>query len=266
MKKITIIGLIVILFTLTSQVVAYQYDTTNEKESPYNVIKEFSNLTDMELQSIGHLSMNSGEFDIFYSKNSYYYVNPDLGIVEAVVFLKSPDLSKIIRITQSDAEMIARQFAIDHYRNFTLKNFQLIDAYLIDHDSGGKEYNFIWREFFNSVATPNFVQVSVNPESGTIISYSSQQRDIEVPLLAKITKDEAIDTAIACFPKIKIQRESIPASLSIEYMTPKTQVLTWIITIEGNSLNDAPWANFYYGGIVVIDAQTGKVLQISEWG
>jgi hypothetical protein len=76
----------------------------------------------------------------------------------------------------------------------------LIIGKLIDHDSGGKEYIFMWREFINSIGTPNFIRISVNPESGKIISYRAQQRIIEVSVLPKITREEAIDIAIAQFP------------------------------------------------------------------
>ncbi len=267
MKKYTFILLITIFLVLTLQVMASPYEAEDNKKSAHEAIQKFTNLSDLNLQSIGQLSTNSGDFEIFYSENSFYYVNTNLGIVEGVSYLESPDKSKNIQITQPNAEINARQYVIDHYDNFTGRNFKRIDAKLIDHDSGGKEYQFMWREFVESTGTPNFVRISVNPESGKIISYRAQQRDIEVSVLPKISKQEAVDTAIAFFPGLRIQRESIPASLSIEYIFPKTQVLTWVVTIKSNMvpLEYGQLMGFRIGGIIVIDAQTGKILQISEW-
>jgi hypothetical protein len=191
---------IAIIFVLTSQVMAYQYGASNENQSAIDAIKKFTNLSDLNLHCFGQLSTNSGNLEIYNSENSFYYVNRDLGIVEGAIFLEPPELSMNILITQHDAEIIAKKFAIDHYNDFTGKNFHLIIGKLIDHDSGGKEYIFMWREFINSIGTPNFIRISVNPESGKIISYRAQQRIIEVSVLPKITREEAIDIAIAQFP------------------------------------------------------------------
>jgi hypothetical protein len=240
---------------------------TNEKQSAYEAIKEFTDLSEQNLQMIGQLSSNSGVFDIYNTENSFFYVNSNLKTVEGAVFLESPEQSKIVRLTQRDAEKIARQFAIDHYDTYTLKNFKLINALLIDHGDGGKEYLFVWREFIESTGTPNIVRISVNPESGKIISYLGQQRDIEVSITPNISKERAVDKAISCFPKATINLESVSAYLSIEYITPGNQVLTWIVTIEYDmkKIGEIDMIDAIDRGIVIINAHTGEILFIDNW-
>jgi len=110
---------IAIIFVLTSQVMAYQYGASNENQSAIDAIKKFTNLSDLNLHCFGQLSTNSGNLEIYNSENSFYYVNRDLGIVEGAIFLEPPELSMNILITQHDAEIIAKKFAIDHYNDFT---------------------------------------------------------------------------------------------------------------------------------------------------
>ena len=241
----------------------------NEKQFAGDAIEKFTNLSDIDMQLIGHLSTNLGTFEIYQSDTSFYYINSESNRVEGAIFIESPDQLKTVRLTQYDAQQKAQQFAIDHYNRFTEKNFQLINAELIDHGDGGIEYLFIWREFIQSTGTPNIVQISVNPESGKILSYIGIQRDIKVSVLPKITEDEAIEYALTCFPKLYLKRESIPAYLSVEYITPGTQSLTWTVIIkhEWIELQSISFDQMEYsnGGIVVIDAQTGKVLLKDMW-
>ncbi len=267
MKKQRIFWFIAILLIITSQVMADNDIVSNEKQSAYEAIREFTNLSDINIQSVGQLSTQSGMFEIYNSDTSLFYVNSELNIIECAIYLESPDQSKIVRLTQLDAQQIAQQFAIDHYKTFIEKNFQLIYAELIDHGDGGQEYLFIWREFIQSTGTPNIVQISLNPESGKIISYIGIQRDIEVSVLPIVSKDEAIHIAVDCFPEIFVQYESIPAHLSIEYTTPGTQVLIWTVIIEPKMIQpfDINQIEYYHGGIVIIDAQTGRVISIDKW-
>lgn len=267
MKILPIIWVIVVLMIIIPQAMADNDFELNEKLFAKDAIEKFLNLSNLDIQLVGQLSTNSGTFEIYKSDTSFYYINSESNSVEGAVFLESPEQSKIVRLTPLDAQQNAQQFAIDHYNTFTEKNFQLIYAELIDHGDGGKEYLFIWREFIESTGTPNIVQISVNPESGKILSYTGIQRDVEVSVLPEITKDEAIDIAFTCFPKLSVQRESIPAYLSIEYITPRTQSLTWTVIIKHEWIQSISFNQIEYsnGGIVVIDAQTGKVLIKDMW-
>lgn len=267
MKILPIIWVIVVLMIIIPQAMADNDFELNEKLFAKDAIEKFLNLSNLDIQLVGQLSTNSGTFEIYKSDTSFYYINSESNSVEGAVFLESPEQSKIVRLTPLDAQQNAQQFAIDHYNTFTEKNFQLIYAELIDHGDGGQEYLFIWREFIQSTGTPNIVQISLNPESGKIISYIGIQRDIEVSVLPIVSKDEAIHIAVDCFPEIFVQYESIPAHLSIEYTTPGTQVLIWTVIIEPKMIQpfDINQIEYYHGGIVIIDAQTGRVISIDKW-
>lgn len=267
MKILPIIWVIVVLMIIIPQAMADNDFELNEKLFAKDAIEKFLNLSNLDIQLVGQLSTNSGTFEIYKSDTSFYYINSESNSVEGAVFLESPEQSKIVRLTQRDAEKIARQFAIDHYDTYTLKNFKLINALLIDHGDGGKEYLFVWREFIESTGTPNIVRISVNPESGKIISYLGQQRDIEVSITPNISKERAVDKAISCFPKATINLESVSAYLSIEYITPGNQVLTWIVTIEYDmkKIGEIDMIDAIDRGIVIINAHTGEILFIDNW-
>ena len=117
-----------------------------------------------------------------------------------------------------------------------------------------------------NVETPNVARITINP-SGKIVSFVVLTRTITISMKPKISEEEAIDIALSKFAKLTIPRESIPIKLSIEYMAPNKQMLTWIVEIKDNSLKleDYPFLDFQIGGIVITDANTGEVLQVSEW-
>ncbi|NMC13531.1 MAG: hypothetical protein GYA34_11695 [Chloroflexi bacterium] len=80
MKKQRIFWFIAILLIITSQVMADNDIVSNEKQSAYEAIREFTNLSDINIQSVGQLSTQSGMFEIYNSDTSLFYVNSELNM------------------------------------------------------------------------------------------------------------------------------------------------------------------------------------------
>jgi hypothetical protein len=178
------------------------------------------------------------------------------GIVERAEFSESfPRDSLHVTISQEKALEIATGYAIAHYPNFTEKKMRLSDATLLDHNIS-KEYRFVWQQKIGDVTTPNFVMILINPNSGKINSYIGINREIEVSLTPDISQNEAINIAKNQYPSI--DPTVLNATLAIDYPKKGMQKLLWIIRIQGKTID-----NMTLGEMVVVDAQTGDVYQIT---
>jgi len=210
----------------------------------------------VQYQKTEHL--NLGEYYVFGTGEGQVYVNTRTGVVERAAFDTARKNSHEIRLDRAGAEAAARAYAEKKYSGFAEKNMQLIESNLVAHGDAGSEYSCIWREEIEDVLTPNTVVVNVNPDTGEIISYLGIQREIRCPLEPALSRDEALKAAAGHFPGIRVTDAT--ADLSIEYVRPDTQTLTWVITMKGE-----PEDHILQGGLVVIDAQTGDVLMVSPY-
>ena len=174
--------------------------------------------------------------------------------LERATFHEAKNHSNDIRLKKNDAKLIALGFAENKYKNFSLKNMQLISSDFWNYGSGC-EYEFVWKEVLNNVETCNFVLVSVNPNTGEITKYLCINRDIYVSLNPHISEDDAIKIAITQLPK-NTAIDIINSKLSVEYPNIQIQKLTYIVEIEGRE-NECVSVR----RIVVVDAVNGDVLK-----
>lgn len=220
--------------------------------------QDFLNAPDATVEYQKTERLNLGEYYVFGTGEGQIYVNAQTGAVERATFDSARKDSHEIRLDRAAAEAAARAYAEKKYSDFAGKNMRLIESNLVSHGDAGREYSYIWREEIKGVLTPNTVVVSLNPNTGDVISYLGIQREIRCSLEPALSRNEALKAATGQFPGIRVTDAT--ADLSVEYTRPDVQTLTWVITMSGE-----PEDHVLQGGLVVIDAQTGEVLMVSPY-
>ena len=115
-------------------------------------------------------------------KNTTFMVNADTGVVEGVRFQDNePASSPEIKIDRNAAYATAQEYASLKCDNFRAKTWALVVDQLAGPEDGVRGYAFAFREESptgnDTVLLPNMVTAIVNPETGTIISYSAVNRN-----------------------------------------------------------------------------------------
>lgn len=257
MKKGFIIAIMCIAISI-SAVSAFMAIAPVGADIAKEKVQEFVNDPSVNIVFQNSEHLNQGDYYVFSTGNGQAYVNMYTGVVERASFADARESFGEIRLESAGAEMVARGYAEEKYCGFADMNMQLIESHLRGHGDAGSEYSFIWREKINGILTPNTVVISVNPTSGEIISYMGIQREITCPPEPEISRDNALKIAAEQFSGIKVVDTT--AELSIEYTQPGVQLPTWVIMIKGE-----PEDHVLQGGLVVIDALTGKVLMTSPY-
>lgn len=256
MKKLIPFTVICLLVGI-SLVAAFSQDVPIGSDKAKENVRGFIGKPDATVDFRDNESVTHGKFYVLQSGGGEFYVNMHTGEVERATFNKARENSNDVRLRLDQAEAVAKGYAEKNYRNFSQKNMQLTKAELKDHGTG-KEYVFIWSEIVSNVETPNRVLLTLNPNTGDIITYIGMQRQVTVQLEPKISKDNAVNIATSQFKDIAVQR--IETKLSVEYPAENVQKLTWVIEIEGKPQNNAP-----QGGLVVVDATTGEVIAVKPY-
>ncbi|MDK2891602.1 MAG: hypothetical protein PWR21_2234 [Methanoculleus sp.] len=227
-------------------------------EEAKNQIQAFMEGKDISIEYKGTMPTPSGDMMLFGSDDERYYINSQSGSIEGALFLRSLDNSNEVRFNAENAQKIAEDYAKSKYRPFTQKNMQLIRSDLLDHGDGGKEYLFVWCEIVNGALTPNYVSISINPNTGEVISYIGIERALNVDLDPEISREDAIKTAIAQFKEIKVS--NVDTQLAVIYVDQNEQCLAWVVTIDGKESDSTT-----QGGTVLVDAMSGKVVQVDPY-
>ncbi|MDO9325256.1 MAG: PepSY domain-containing protein [Methanoregula sp.] len=257
MKKIIIISIIcfaLMISTVSALAGTNPIDVNTAKEN----VQKFVNTPLIQIQYQESKYLDLGDYYVFSTGDGQAYVNMYTGVVERASFTEALESSGNIRFDSAQAKAIASKYAEEKYVAFSDMNMQLIGSGLKNHGDAGSEYSFIWREKIKDALTPNMVVVNLNPDSGKIISYIGIQREITCTSESGISHDKAIKIAEEQFPGIKVFESS--AEQSIEYTKPGIQSLTWVITLKGE-----PKDHVLQGGLVVIDALTGKVIMTAPY-
>lgn len=182
------------------------------------------------------------------------YVSKDNGNVEMISFYDKRDGGeKEKAITLDQAKENAWRYIADKYPEFVKMNTVEIDSEYNDHMAGGKDYIFTWRESVDGVQTLNIVTLAVDAVNGEILSYMALNRDYTGTMTPKLSEDEAYAKAIEAFPGIEVTEKS--CTLSVEYVEKGRPALSYTVTLKGKPVNYTS-----YGGIVLIDAETGEIM------
>ena len=123
----------------------------------------------------------AGDHYWFVVKNTNFMVNVDTGVVEGVRYQDNlPTSSPENKITRNAAYATALEFADQKSDGFPTKTWALVVDKMAGPADGERGYMFAFREEIRSgtetVLLPNIVIVSVNPETGAVISYVSINR------------------------------------------------------------------------------------------
>ena len=223
-------------------------------EDAQRTVSEFSGDTIDNISYLETIEFPIGNQYIFSSPSGAYYVNVETGIIERAHFHPAREHSGTIVYSQEEAREIARTYAEKNFPHFRDVNMTLIDEMLLDHGSGGYEYEFYWAVVREGVLTPSIVIIFINPSSGKITNFNAVHRDVTISLTPEIREEDAITRAMTAFPGI-VPVET-HASLSV-FVDSGNQALIWNIEIKGK-----PKEGIIQGGTVIIDAMTGKTLFI----
>lgn len=219
-------------------------------------VKIFAENPAMALMHTGNISFPGGDDYILSSGMSTYYVNQKNGDVEVMYNSEAEKDSKLIKLSLTKAEDTAKKFAESKYKDFGIKNMVRTEGKLLDHGDAGSEYVFSWCEKINTTMTPNWVSVTVNPNSGDIINYIGIQRPITISTNARIDQTTATQIAIEQFKDLNDAKGT--SELFVAYTKPDTQQLLWVVEVNGG-LKDG----LYQGGEVIIDALNGDVINVN---
>ena len=182
------------------------------------------------------------------------YVSKDNGKVEMISFYdKRSGGEKEKAITLDQAKENAWRYIADKYPEFVKMNTVEIDSEYNDHMAGGKDYILTWRESVDGVQTLNIVTLAVDAVNGEILSYMALNRDYDGTMTPKLSEEEVYAKAIEAFPGIEVTEKS--CTLSVEYVEKGRPALSYTVMLKGKPVNYAS-----YGGIVLIDAESGEIM------
>ena len=182
------------------------------------------------------------------------YVSKDNGRVEMISFYdKRSDAEKEKAITLDQAKENAWRYIAEKYPEFVKMNTVEIDSEYNDHMAGGKDYILTWRESVDGVQTLNIVTLTVDAVNGEILSYMALNRDYDGTMTPKLSEEEAYAKAIEAFPGIEVTEKS--CTLSVEYVEKGRPALSYTVMLKGKPVNYVS-----YGGIVLIDAESGEIM------
>ena len=258
MKKSSVVAVLILTSLVVGIVVAagIHEKPSIDVERAKEIVRDFVNDPEASVVYERTESLNHGDYIILESKNAEFYVNVNTGVIERVTFKDAMRNSSVVRLSEDEARKRAEDFVKQKFGGL-LPNMKLVEAKLLDHGVG-KEYQFIWVETIFGVETPNRVVISVNPNTGQVMSYMGVLRQVEVQLKPKVSKEEAIETATKQFDLRKIVHSK--AKLSVEYPEKGVQKLVWVVEVEGEPKNGV-----MQGGLVVVDAVSGEVLLVSPY-
>lgn len=249
-KKYVLLSILMVALVAMVMVAATGIDGPRvDREKAKDMVREYINDSEAEVVYKKSESLNHGDYLVMEVENDWFYVNSDTGIIERVTFNDARQNSSKVLLSEREAMKRAEGFVKQKYG---IGDMELVRSDLLDHGNV-KKYLFIWAEKISGVET-NRMAVSVNPNTGQIISFMGMFREAKVQLQPEISREKAIEIANNQF---NVQNPQTKARLSIEYPEKDVQKLVWVIETESEeSLN---------GGMAVIDAVSGEILMASPY-
>ena len=237
-------------------------------------VREFENAPEMALEQKGTIKTPSGNVYEVASDSGRYFVNAKTGDVELASFYgkqkNSGPLSFLPKttststssgsgpVTMDQAFAIAQDYARKNYRNFNDRTMVLTESELIDHGAGGKTYYNTWMETVNGVTVPNGVVVTVDADTGNVLSYIGIDQPVSADIVPSVSRNEAIGKAASTFSSITSVESD--ANLAVIFPDGITNKLVWSVDISG-----APKDNVVQGGRVFIDAHSDEILKVNPF-
>ena len=237
-------------------------------------VREFENAPGMALEQKRTMSTLRGEVYEMASDGGRYYVNAKTGDVELASFYgKNNDeglVSQLLEyvgiskrsgsgpVTMDQAFSIAQGYARENYGSFNDRTMVLTESKLVDHGDGGKTYYFTWMEKVNGISIPNGVVVTIDAETGNVLSYIAIDQPVSADIVPMVSQNSVIATATSAFPSINVVKSN--ALLKVISTDDGTQKLVWSVDILGTPKN-----HIEQGGNVIIDAHTGDIVAVNTF-
>lgn len=148
--------------------------------------------------------------------------------------------------TQAQCRQIALEYAQDKYDEFTNMNFQLINEKWSGHG-----WRFSWSQILqNGATTNNYINISINPDTGSVQGYSSRRYQIsDSNIPPQLTPQQVVNIAV----------QELGITSELIYDAPKLKAnpdnLYYSFNITGMNSN-----NEWQTGIYEINADTGDII------
>ncbi len=257
MKRSSVLAVLILTSLVVGIVIAANIHEkpSIDVERAKEIVRDFLNDLEANVVYKRSESLNHRDYIVLESKNAEFYVNANTGVIERITFKDAMRNSSIVRLSEDEAKKRAEDF-VKKFGGLS-PNMKLVEAKLLDHGVG-KEYQFIWVETIFGIEMPNRIVISVNPNTGQVMSYMGILRQVEVQLKPKVSKEEAMEMATKQFDLKKIMHSN--ARLSVEYPEKGVQRLVWIVEVEGEPEN-----GIMQGGLVAVDAVSGEVILVSPY-
>lgn len=260
MKKFMILAILCALIIATSVIAYSQAGKDNENggsasgiEKAKSSVRAFVGDPAIKVDYKDSKSLPLVDVNEMCTSQGTFYVDNATGDVISAYFNQSARNSKELAIGIDAVEKIARQYASNHYANFTRMNMVLISSKLADHGDAGKAYEFTWNERHDGVYTLNKVFVAINPTTGNVISYNSMVQDTKISTTPLLDQSKAVGLARSRHPDFAANTTA--ADLYIVSPDRNKQILSWVVAEEGT---DEDGYSVYH--VTVIDADTGNIL------
>ena len=239
-------------------------------EEAMELIRQFEgeSLPDLEFLRLSpalHPTRNLAEFEC---SKANYTVDLDASMIVIALYQTSRSLE--VKLSMDEAQSIAAEFAPRAHPGFS--TLTLLEGKLFDHGDAGKEYSFIWKRIVNgAIIVHNFVQVSINPNTGEVMGFVSKAVEPEPFDPPDICKGEAESIARDAFEErtgkegVLVDEPVLEVTFPIDQAThlPGTeQHLVWRVKVEEVRGPD----DFCNAAIFYIDAHTGEIVQTDLTG
>jgi hypothetical protein len=237
-------------------------------------VREFEKDPSIALNQKAQMSTPRGEIYEMTSDTGRYFVNAKTGDVELASFYGKQKQTSLVSalvktagisgpsdygpVTMDQAVTVARDYAGENYKAFYRRAMVLKESKFVDHGAGGKTYYNIWMEKVNGVTIPNGVVVTVDADTGDVLSYIAIDQPVSADIVPSVSRNAAIDKAISVFPGII----PVTSDANLKVISPDEviQKLVWSVDIVGT-----PTDNIEQGGQVFVDAHTGDVMMVNPY-
>ena len=175
--------------------------------------------------------------------------------VEGAGKARAAELARRARHSLDDDAALARRFVEDHYPDFRERRFELASRERADRDSLVEdEFAFVERPRAGVVACwPNRVDVSVNPEDGSVTTYMARNDRIES------TVEPALDAAAARRALVAALGDRVKAE-NRDFLAERARAELIAARDRGGRSRTA----WLVAGIFIVDAASGEVLARRE--
>ena len=219
-------------------------------------ILKFTESSDAVITYKGIKEFSTGKmYEVSTDAGDVYYVNANTGDIEVALIHNALSTKTMNGKNIDDMIKPVQKFVEKNYPNFMNKKMVLVDSKVIEHGDAAKEYVFYWNEMSGEAYTLSSIKVSVYPGWNNTVSYVAFDRPLLVDTIPKVSQADAEATAMGT---LKMGLSATTTSHLVVSPSGDSQKLVWLVnTVQLDE------EGYSYGGIVTIDAISGKVISIN---